>query len=87
MFNFFSKKTQMVEPAEALPGRDRPLPTAVSHFVNGNPLKGPYPADTEQAIFGMGCFWGAERKFWQAGTGRLCHGGRLCRRLHAQPDL
>jgi peptide-methionine (S)-S-oxide reductase len=69
MFNFFSKKTHMVEPAQALPGRERPIPTAVSHFVNGNPLKGPYPADTEQAIFGMGCFWGAERKFWQAGTG------------------
>jgi len=69
MFNFFSKKTHMVEPGQALPGRDRPIPTAVSHFVNGNPLKGPYPADTEQAIFGMGCFWGAERRFWQAGAG------------------
>jgi peptide-methionine (S)-S-oxide reductase len=69
MFNFFSKKTHMVEPAQALPGRDRPIATAVSHFVNGNPLKGPYPADTEQAIFGLGCFWGAERRFWQAGPG------------------
>ena len=69
MFNFFSKKTHLVEPAQALPGRKQPLETAVSHFVNGNPLKGPYPADTEQAIFGLGCFWGAERKFWQAGAG------------------
>jgi peptide-methionine (S)-S-oxide reductase len=69
MFNFFSKKTHMVDPAQALPGRAEPLPTAAKHFVNGAPLKGPYPDDTEQAIFGMGCFWGAERKFWQAGEG------------------
>lgn len=69
MFNFFSKKTHMVEPDQALPGRGQPLPTARTHYVNGNPLKGPYPADTEQAIFGLGCFWGAERKFWQAGNG------------------
>ena len=69
MFNFFSKKTHLVEPAQALPGRAQPIPTAVSHYVNGNPLKGPYPEDTETAIFGLGCFWGAERKFWQAGAG------------------
>jgi peptide-methionine (S)-S-oxide reductase len=69
MFNFLSKKTRMVEPSEALPGRSQPIPTAATHFVNGHPLKGPYPADAETAIFGLGCFWGAERKFWQAGEG------------------
>jgi peptide-methionine (S)-S-oxide reductase len=69
MFSFFSKKTQMVDAATALPGRSQALPTAVSHYVNGNPLKDPYPADTEIAVFGLGCFWGAERKFWEAGEG------------------
>ena len=69
MFNFLSKKARMVEPSEALPGRSQPVPTAAAHFVNGHPLKGPYPADAEQAVLGLGCFWGAERKFWQAGEG------------------
>jgi peptide-methionine (S)-S-oxide reductase len=69
MFNFFSKKTQMVDAAHALPGRPDPLPTAATHYVNKRPLKGPYPDNSETAIFGMGCFWGAERKFWQAGEG------------------
>jgi peptide-methionine (S)-S-oxide reductase len=55
--------------AEALPGRATPIPTAERHFVNGHPLKGPYPAGTEKALFGMGCFWGAERKFWELGDG------------------
>ena len=69
MFNFFSKKTHMVDAAQALPGRPAALPTATTHYVNKHPLKGPYPEDAETAIFGMGCFWGAERKFWQAGEG------------------
>jgi peptide-methionine (S)-S-oxide reductase len=69
MFNFLTKKTRQVEAADALPGRSQPIPTAATHFVNGHPLKGPYPAGAEQAIFGLGCFWGAERKFWQAGEG------------------
>lgn len=64
---FFSrKKTELPDPASALPGRDSEIPTAAEHFVNGNPLKGPYPDGTELAMFGLGCFWGAERKFWQA---------------------
>ncbi len=63
---FFSKKkATLPAPDEALPGRDTPMPVPAAHFVNGNPLKGPFPAHLEQAVFGLGCFWGAERKFWQ----------------------
>ncbi|MGG7565323.1 peptide-methionine (S)-S-oxide reductase MsrA [Rhodovulum sp. DZ06] len=50
---------------DALPGRDDPIPTARTHFVNGRTLRGPYPDGAEAAVFGMGCFWGAERKFWE----------------------
>ena len=64
MFNL-RKKTEMPAPEEALPGRDFEIPTASRHFVNGAELKGPYPEGTELAYFGLGCFWGAERKFWQ----------------------
>lgn len=64
MFSFL-KKTAMPSAAEALPGRPAPLPTAERHFVNGNPLKPPFPAGIETAIFGLGCFWGAERLFWK----------------------
>jgi peptide-methionine (S)-S-oxide reductase len=52
-----------------LPDRDAPVPHGVRHFVNGNLLDPPFPVGTEEALFGMGCFWGAERKFWQAGAG------------------
>lgn len=63
---FFSRKPlDLPSAADALPGRATPLPTARTHFVNGHPLKGPYPAGLETAIFGLGCFWGAERKFWE----------------------
>jgi peptide-methionine (S)-S-oxide reductase len=59
------KKTQMVSPADALAGRATPIPTADTHFVNHRPLKSPVPAGMAEAMFGMGCFWGVERKFWQ----------------------
>jgi len=54
----------MPSPEQALPGRDRPLQVPENHFVNGNPLRPPFPAGLEQAMFGLGCFWGAERRFW-----------------------
>jgi peptide-methionine (S)-S-oxide reductase len=64
MFGFF-KKTAMPTAENALEGRAFELPTAETHFVNGRPLKGPYPEGTETAMFGMGCFWGIERRFWK----------------------
>ena len=68
MFSF-RKKVEMPSADEALPGRSTAIPTARQHFVNGHPLKGPYPEGSAKAIFGFGCFWGAERKFWELGDG------------------
>jgi peptide-methionine (S)-S-oxide reductase len=65
----FKKSLDMPSKADALPGRPDPIPTADRHFINGHALKGPYPAGLETAIFGLGCFWGAERKFWELGDG------------------
>ena len=62
---FARRKAEMTDAVHALPGRPRPIETAATHFVNGNPLKGPYPLGSETAIFALGCYWGAERKFWQ----------------------
>src|ERR1700709_1158508 len=66
---FMRKTTALPSAAEALPGRSTPIPTAKTHFVNGRQLQPPYPAGLEQAVFGLGCFWGAERKFWELGDG------------------
>lgn len=62
----FGRKTVEIPPkGAALPGREAEIPTAEAHFVNGRALKGPYPEGIEVAVFGLGCFWGAERKFWE----------------------
>ena len=66
---FMRKTTALPSASEALPGRATPIPTASRHFVNGRPLQPPYPDGLEQAVFGLGCFWGAERKFWELGEG------------------
>jgi peptide-methionine (S)-S-oxide reductase len=67
---FGRDKTQMVDAAEALPGRtDQTMPLPDAHHVLGTPLAGPFPEGTRTAVFGMGCFWGAERKLWELGDG------------------
>jgi peptide-methionine (S)-S-oxide reductase len=63
---FSSRKTQMIDPDRALPGRDAPMPIPTRHEVLGTPLAPPFPEGLEQIVVGMGCFWGAERVFWQA---------------------
>jgi peptide-methionine (S)-S-oxide reductase len=62
----FGSKTRMIEPENALPGRDTEIPVPDRHFVLGTPLKPPFPDGLQTAVVGMGCFWGAERVFWQA---------------------
>ena len=68
MFSF-RKKLELPAADEALPGRSTAIPTAREHFVLGRPLKGPYPEGLQMAMFGLGCFWGAERTFWELGGG------------------
>jgi peptide-methionine (S)-S-oxide reductase len=68
MFSF-RKSLNLPQANEALPGRAHPIATLQKHFVNGHGLKPPFPAGIETALFGLGCFWGAERKFWQLGQG------------------
>ena len=63
---FSSRKTQMIDPERALPGRDTPMPLPARHEVLGTPIAPPFPEGLEQIVVGMGCFWGAERIFWQA---------------------
>ncbi|HSM46024.1 MAG TPA: peptide-methionine (S)-S-oxide reductase MsrA [Acidimicrobiia bacterium] len=62
---FGRKSKDMPDAGETLPGRSEAVDVPERHFVNGNPLVGPFPEDTEVAVFGMGCFWGAERRFWK----------------------
>ncbi|HSG89787.1 MAG TPA: peptide-methionine (S)-S-oxide reductase MsrA [Pseudomonadales bacterium] len=63
--NLFRKKVEMPAPDRALPGRSESMPVPDAHFVNGHPLVGPFPEGLATAVFGLGCFWGAERVFWQ----------------------
>ena len=66
MFSSLSgRKARMITPQEALPGRATPMPVPAAHFVNGRPMTPPYPDGLKVAEFGLGCFWGAERRFWQ----------------------
>lgn len=69
MLSFWRKTDMPKSPTSALPGRSEPIPTAASHFVNAHPLKGPHLPGPERAFFGLVCFWGAERKFWEFGDG------------------
>ena len=64
MFFMSQEKSQMVQRDQALPGRDTPIATAPTHFMTGRPLQGPLDAGLQEAMFGMGCFWGVERMFW-----------------------
>ncbi|MBA3465252.1 MAG: peptide-methionine (S)-S-oxide reductase MsrA [Deltaproteobacteria bacterium] len=63
--SFTSKKSRLPSPEEALPGRQTPMRVGHEHFVNGHAITAPFPSGMRPAMFGMGCFWGAERKFWQ----------------------
>jgi peptide-methionine (S)-S-oxide reductase len=66
---FMRKSLEMPTADQALPGRPTPIPTAKRHFVNGNPIQPPYPEGLQRAVFALGCFWGAERIFWELGDG------------------
>jgi len=65
MLGMFRKAAEMPAPEQALPGRPETMPITNEHFINGHPIQAPFPEGMEQALFGMGCFWGAEKRFWE----------------------
>ena len=79
-------KMKMPDAASALPGRQERMPVPAAHHVNGHPLEPPYPDGMEKTVFGLGCFWGAERCFWQL-DGVYHDGGGLRRGSYAEPHL
>ena len=86
MFGFMRKSLSIPSAREGMAGRDFPIPTAETHFVNGFPLKGPFPEGAQMAVFGLGCFWGAERKFWQL-PGVLVTPGYVARRSDGRQSI
>ena len=82
----FRRPSTMPSPEDALPGRAQPIAITEPHHVNGASLTPPWPDGAQTAIFGMGCFWGAEKDFWTHARRHL-DGRGLCRRLHAQPHV
>ena len=81
-----SDKTMLPAPGLALPGPAAAMPVPEAHFVNAHPLTPPFPAGMATALFALGCFWGAERRFWGL-PGRPYHGRGLCRGRDAESDL
>ena len=84
--SLLDKLSAAFAPGEALKGRSEPIATSETSFINGRPLKGPYPDGLQLAHFAMGCFWGVERIFWQT-DGRVGHGRGLYGRDHPQSHL
>ena len=82
----FRKKAEMPAAKDALPGRSAPLAVPETHFVNGRRIVAPFPAGLAEAVFGLGCFWGAEKLFWQL-PGVYSTAVGLRRRVHTQSDL
>ena len=80
------KKLDLPTPEDALPGRDTPIQVAAKHTVLGTPLRGPWPAGYQVAVFAMGCFWGAERMFWKL-PGVYSTSVGYAGGVHAEPDL
>ena len=83
---FFADKLKVPAPEQALPGRAEKMTVPAPHFVNGTPLEPPFPEGIELAIFGLGCFWGAERKFWQM-PGVYSTAVGYAGGIDAEPDL
>lgn len=85
LFGLGDKKSTLPTKQEALPGRTTKMPIPKQHYVNGNPMNPPYPDTMEMAVFGMGCFWGAERKFWQLEKGIYITAVGYCAGLTPNP--